>query len=623
MTEINKETKMNIENTSWTLEKLIECKSIISKPKFQRNQKWTILPTKKNTSNYKEYINFLIDNKNSVFPISLGTEIKDDKETYIVIDGNNRINAILTFLENPYIIFKEYYITLMKLIEENIDDISIKNDCIEIIKTLNYNTIASFRRLNDIFKGKINIDLVVFEMIEKALIEIQKKFLFENNLQFNTNIRLNVNIFKYGEYHEYCKIFEDINKHTNSLSNNELLSAILVNTNIVITDVQLKHKIIDKIKLFYDTRGNNEALQKYEMILDYNININAFDFIVGFQNYCSEKYSVIHEFDTSGLSLFFKLFKSLYKSIDICKVKDVYKNENIKEFIEDVEYSCNILNLAYSSIFHENIDETIFNKSAIKNKLLIKKNPMLIILISNIANKKQNVKIDKKNLINDNKKCIIYHFLSNKKYLKDVSDKDLASINDEDKIEYKDGGSFIDNMCNNILYKDSRKIFNISKEKFENLLKKNLKSHINENTHEVERKKNKRRKLNLLDKILIANYWNRNIPNKLIDNRYSMEHIIPYSSLWEGKIDIDRLGNIFPTLEEINSKRSNKSLSIYKDEYPIFYEVVKSLLQTDKYFNIISYENKKNNIKAIDNYNTMCKKNEELYMFDLIKELYN
>ena len=50
MTEINKETKMNIENTSWTLEKLIECKSIISKPKFQRNQKWTILPTKNNTS---------------------------------------------------------------------------------------------------------------------------------------------------------------------------------------------------------------------------------------------------------------------------------------------------------------------------------------------------------------------------------------------------------------------------------------------------------------------------------------------------------------------------------------------------------------------------------------------
>ena len=613
---MNTETNMSIENTSWSLETLLNNQSIINKPKFQRDQKWTIEPGNNNKPNYKDYINFLIDNKNSVFPISLGTEIKDGKEHYIVIDGNNRINAIITFLNKPYVIFPENYNNLINLIKESkIDDTTVKDKYIEIITGLKYTKLSTFRRLSDITElNGITITNDLFRMIEDELIKIQKKLLFNNNLPFNLNIKLNVNIFKNGSYTEYCKIFEDINKHSNSLSENELLSAILFNTDITINDTKFKNKIIDKIKEFYDNRGKNEVLEQYKMKLDYEKKINAFDFIIGFQNYCSETYSVIHNFEPSGLSLFFKLFKYLYGTLH----KDKFTIENVNNFIEEISFACNILNLAYNSIFQENIDETIFNKSAVKNKLLIKKNPMMIILISNIANKNT----DKKNLINENKKCIIYHFLSNKKYLKGIKDEEFSIIKEEDKIEYKDGGTFIDNMCNTILNKDKNKIFNISKDKFKTLLIKNIQCSIGLKTYIDERKTNKRRKLNLLDKILISNYWNRNIPNKHLNEKYSIEHITPYSSIWNDKLDIDRLGNIFPTLEEINLKRGNKSLTIYKEEYPIFYDVVKPLLQLDDYSNINIYENKKTTIKSLEGYNNLCKKNEKLYVNNLIDELY-
>ena len=82
------ENTMNIENASWTLNQLFLKKDLITKPKFQRDKKWTLVPEKKNIPNFKDYINFLISNKNSVFPISLGAEIKDGSEIYIVIDGN-------------------------------------------------------------------------------------------------------------------------------------------------------------------------------------------------------------------------------------------------------------------------------------------------------------------------------------------------------------------------------------------------------------------------------------------------------------------------------------------------------------------------------------------------------
>lgn len=607
------ETSMTIENTSWTLENLLNNRDIINKPKFQRDQKWTIEP-KNNKPNYKDYIIFLIDNKNSVIPISLGTEIKNNKENYIVIDGNNRINAIINFLQKPYCIFPEYYNKVIEFIDncKYTDDI-LKEECKNIITNLNYKKISNFTTLN-----KILVNFVIHgdlhKNIENELCKIQEKMRYKEQEPFNINIKLNINIFKNGTYNEYCKIFEDINKHANTLSENELLSAILFNTNITINDTKFKHILVDKIKKFYDDRGKNEALEKYEMELDYEQKINAFDFIIGFQNYCSEKYTVIHNFESSGLSLFFKLFKYLYSSLN----QENFTIENVNKFIEDVNFACDILNSAYNSIFQENIDENIFNKSAVKNKLLIRKNPMMLILISNIVNKN----IEKKKLINENKKCIIYHFLSNKKYLKNISDEDFATIKEEDKIQYTTGSAFIDNMCNTILNKDKNKIFNISKDKFKNLLKKNLKYHINEKTYNDERKTNKRRKLNLLDKILISNYWNRNIPNKHLTEKYSIEHITPYSSIWNDTIDIDRLGNIFPTLEEINSKRGNKSLSIYKEEYPIFYDVVKSLLHLDEYENINLYENRKNTIKSIESYNNICTKNEKLYVNNLIDELY-
>ena len=63
-------TSMTIDNAKWSIEKLFNNRHIITKPKFQRDKKWTPLPIKKGKSpNYKDYIEFLIKQQNSVFPI--------------------------------------------------------------------------------------------------------------------------------------------------------------------------------------------------------------------------------------------------------------------------------------------------------------------------------------------------------------------------------------------------------------------------------------------------------------------------------------------------------------------------------------------------------------------------
>ena len=205
----------------------------IIKPKFQRDKKWTLKPVNKKIPNYRDYIKFLKGTRNSVFPISLGTEIKQDNVIYLVIDGNNRINAIITFLLKPYLIFPEYFNTIISMVNDS--EITNKEILINWIQSLTYNKLSTFKRIHmidgfpkDIIKSS---DLQL--ALDDELTEIQNKFLI-NSDSYDKIIHLNINIFRNGSYNDYCKIFQDINKHSNILSENELLSAILFNTEIIL-----------------------------------------------------------------------------------------------------------------------------------------------------------------------------------------------------------------------------------------------------------------------------------------------------------------------------------------------------------------------------------------------------
>lgn len=611
-------SQITCENLSWSINELYSKYAEISKPKPQRDSNWTILPVNSNAPNYKDYITFLINNKNSVFPISLGTQISNGKENYIVIDGNNRINAIITFMKLPYQIFPEYYVSIFNIIQNSGIEETIKNDCKKCIETLDYKKISSFRRLAEIFPTSIELNSDLFRKIENELVDIQKKLLTNDNSPFHLEIKLNINIFKKGTGNEYNKIFLDINKYQNVLSVNELLASILYNTHIDISNNDLKYKINCKIKEFYDNKGKNEVLEQYKHVTEHESTMTAYDFMVGFQNYCSDNYNVINQFDSSGLSLFFKIYKYLFDDIE----PENFINENIAIFIEKILFSCEILDNAYNSIFPSNIDERIFNKAAIKTNKVIKKNPMLLILVSIIANKDI---IEPNELVKMNKIVIMYHILSDKKYLKNsCTENEINNFKTFDKIEYQAGGAFIDGICNTILTKEPNKIFNITKAIFENMLNKNNESNRKPKSYNgsnVNGKKiSKRRKLNLFDKIMISNYWNRNIPNKFLKEQYSIEHITPFSSIWINEIDIDRLGNIFPTFHEINISRGNRDLEPYKTCE--LYNSIKPLLPIENYNKINLYDSKKTTIISNELYNQYCLENERNYISNLVSELY-
>ena len=609
-------TKMTIHNVPWKMAELFANIHRISKPKFQRDQKWTVVPVKENAPNYKEYIQFLLKNRHSVFPISLGTEIHNNREQYIVIDGNNRINAIVHFLTKPYDLFSEYYDPLILLLSAADISPEDKSRYVAHIQGLSYHAISTFRRLDEIFP-ECNLPASMFRKIEDEMVRIQKKMLFPDNTAYDTTIEFNINIFKNGTSEEYCEIFEEINKHANTLSKNEILSAVLFSTIVQIDDPRFRHELLVKIKEYYDERGKKEALEQYNFVIQAEEqNINAFDFMIGFQNLCAAKYPGVPPFEASGLSLFFKMYKLQFRSIE----RPAFTPENMAQFIDDMIFTCDVFHAALATLFPPNVNEKIFNKCSIKYKNLIKTSPIVIIFTTILTNRSYRTK---DTLVKKITLAILYHVLSNRKFLKNLTEEEYSVINVDDHLEYKNGGVYIDRLCQSIAKDKRTMIFDIPEASFTRLLRACMQCNLGESEERAVRVRNTRRHLNFLDKILLCNYWNRNVPNKFLSNAYSLEHITPFSSVWTGKVDIDRIGNLFPTFEEINRERGNGDLAIYITKVPEFCSAIRQILPLDQYSKINCRKDRKTTIVSVDMYNEYCERNEAIYLNNLVDELYH
>ena len=111
--------------------------------------------------------------------------------------------------------------------------------------------------------------------------------------------------------------------------------------------------------------------------------------------------------------------------------------------------------------------------------------------------------------------------------------------------------------------------------------------------------------------------------NFYLKEKYSTEHITPYSSVWEELIDINRLGNLFPTLEKINGSRGNSNLEIYFKEPNIGFTTFIRELLPENYSEFNIHNGRKTSITDINKYNEYCSNNEKLYIKTLVDDIFS
>lgn len=92
-------------------------------------------------------------------------------------------------------------------------------------------------------------------------------------------------------------------------------------------------------------------------------------------------------------------------------------------------------------------------------------------------------------------------------------------------------------------------------------------------------------------------YYKENVSQNNLNKTFSIEHIFPHSSTWIGKVDKDRLGNLFPIIHYINCSRGAKHISWYKkcDEFKSFITSMNDVIPFETYDSIIIHEKNSQN----------------------------
>ena len=601
----------------------------ISKPKFQRKKKWTVLPNKKkNIPNEKDYINFLYKVGNSVHAITFGEDAVNKRHQNV--DGNNRINAICHFYKTPFDIFPEYMekikVEILK-IDKSLLTKEEKDKLIVYFKNMDYHSIIRLTTLKKYFKSSNELNTLYentlkncnTEGIIEAFNEIQDKLRIGDS-DARSSIKINVNLFEGYNTTELCKTFEDINKYNTKLTEVELLACRLYEiTDFVINDKSLEASINKEISNYYQKKNEGEILQCYEYGCNSEEKMNAFDFIIGFQNYCHSTYTIVEKSDAVGLSLFFKLYKALYGGFES------FNTEKINDFIKYIKKACNIFQSIRNKIFTSKIDEKLFNANCQKKFINLKKNNIYLLFASIIGYIKK--KVDEKNIINSIEKCLLYHFLTGDLTGKELKDeRDKFKLNDS--IRFFPGGSYIDNMSRKLLKNPQLISEEIKASDFKQLLIFLISNSVNVINRKLEngnKKNNKRRARKFFEKCLYFYYYKEKIPTNLLEKKFSIEHICPFSSTWENQLDIDRTGNIIPIIAKLNNRRSNKHISTYNTLDPDgnFFRFIKDIIpDKDTYNSIVHHEQRPPNIINNKEYDDLCIKNENIYIDNFINCLY-
>jgi hypothetical protein len=211
----------------------------------------------------------------------------------------------------------------------------------------------------------------------------------------------------------------------------------------------------------------------------------------------------------------------------------------------------------------------------------------------------------------------------------DIKNKDKREdFKNYDSITYRAGGSFIETLTKNLLFIPENISNRLTKVLFNDLLTQLYFEVNNPYERKLDNGKNKnekRRYLKFFEKTIMFYYYKERIPINMLENEFSIEHICPNSSDWNGELDKDRTGNLIPIISKINTSRNNRHISEYykNNSGESFCGFIKDIIPSiDVYNKIVSHDKKP---MIIDNelYNKLCEENEENYKQNFISCLFD
>ena len=541
----------------------------IKKPRIQRKLRWT---DKDNLMNRK-YVEFAYKLRNTINPFLFNEKIMDGKKIYIVIDGNNRINAILMFVQQPLVIFPE-------LIPGEYPD-AIRNALIGssleyILKCRNFRTFCNDHGLLEwLVTESHNPHLDdPFEKLQDAL----------HSRQF-FDVTLPHTVFQNMTDEEIHNIYQSVNESGKKLTRQEILACTTDGITFHYDEIPHYNEIKKQVETYYNEMIASEKLSLEHDSLD---SLNLFEVLLGFQSVLHEMYEFVPKpGDSTQLDIVFKLYEMLVGGFN-------GKSPVFAGFIHDLMRSCHKIASVYNSILNSNINYRIVKKNSVIN---MSENSLFILLV---WLSKQGTGLDEKLL----KRCLLYNDL-----ISLVGEKEKrAEFHTNNPLHFSAGGSYVINVAKHILSSG-----HFSQVPTDDHVRALLLCLCNEHVTDDVEKPKKRTPMSRFQTIVLAMYYNAKVPLDLLAARKHLDHIVPYSIDTRGlPIDLERLGNKMLIDEATNLARGTKAITkAFIDSHALHYHNY----PTEEDYQAITTDGK--TLTSLEMYNTVCERRERAYI-DLI-----
>lgn len=571
-----------------------QCKSgRIIKPQIQRSVCWDFKPNpaKKRTNVY-DFIRFLVDTRNAVNPLIVVKRYYEGAEKLVLIDGNNRMNAVMNFLDAP-----------LELLDELLSD-DFTQESKNIMKSVSLKDIMD-RSLNDLFEKSNNKHVIKknYEIATKKVLRDEytkiKECLREMDIQ---NVKFPITEFSSVTETEMVKLYEGLNKTGVDLSEQDILASTTSFHIYMPGEIENYDTLREIIDEYYNDVNSNEVLEiKVE-----RDHMNLYQILMAFKILSVRTFEkVIKPANTKviGLEFMFQWYKQIFGGFN-----EAISAEELNGFMARTTEILQFLDDVYARMFITDL-WNIANKSDYDIKL--KKTMITLIFIYLYKNMS-----DERKIIIE--ACIYYHEILSCFPIgaKTRADENISIFKAKHPL--------------NMILEDHKgaKIRSLSLESeidiempdyemFEEMIYYCLSSHLKPAIRApMRRKKPARIKI-----ILMSNYFRTMVPHSMLNRKKDVEHIIPFSSKFPLKdkkgMDIDRLGNITMIDRKINNARGDARIT---DDFIKKNNLKYMLYPSEDEYNEIVSDTKK--IFSIEKYNNMCEKREKEYVDALINFLF-
>ena len=628
----------------------------LTKPLYQRAMYWLLHadPKKDKIPNCRDFIEFVCKHSAAVQRIHMGIS----GEKMILIDGNNRLNALLLCLENPYKLFPDYFNELFDVIDtifpKETESSKINNKILkDFFENIKY---KKLRNWSDARAGypKHILETIIKQIssekgwnLNEAVIDIKTKW-GKSTKCHGEAINLETEVMlSFARYHNYTtdeqlETFEDTNRFDSTMSKRDALAAQLCFVKVTIEE-KFEEELISHAKKYLKEKHNDNEIyiEREEKVVS---SLSAFDYLVSLNDYCAEKFEVFDKYiifcdkelkKKHTMPIVFDLFEFYYYSeYKKNRVWDkIFTKENISEFNKLFVESCNILSITLSEMYPDNIVEEIFGEKNYNfGKKFVKSD--LLILIAYII-KEMKADEDEEEIKKALKKSLFYHSF-NAQHNKNCNNEEVKTHFGMFDVIGKKACAGLSNT--KLARASDKSLINKSKEITKDIFKQLLDNINRQNINPYESKKRpgNRKKKPYYYKVMMTTLFKGKMPFAYVQkNDYQVDHMIVHSLKWvKGKLDLCRLGNLVPILKEMNGKRGNKDFDIYySTEFEDFTRHLKPLIYSISGYNEIVDTKKsgsnwvahlKNNEQdTINKYNRKCDTNEQFYINTFLEDLYS